>query len=215
MSQVSQVSPSLSLLLKLSSAPLIHVNPPSILPNFISFPHTPFQVSFSAKNTFHAFSELPANLRSFPSQSTIKERPFDADCEKKFTQPGLHANGNCLSVVNLPHIGNCITQFPGQHPSTQKNELVRKVKSVFKKTYKVLFPGNISKKCYYQYFEISNNLVASWNYIWIGKKYLSIVASSFYYRVRHEKNCSSLIFSFFLANDKTHSFCNKSKCQQR
>lgn len=85
----------------------------------------------------------------------------------------------------MPHIGNCITLFTRQQPSIQKNELVRTEASVFEKTYKVLFPRNISRKHYYQYFELSSNLVASSNYILIGKK----------------NNCPSLLLHFFTGSD--------------
>lgn len=168
------------------------------------------------KKKKHAFSELPAKPRSFPSQSTVKERPFDVGCEKKFAQPWLHANGKCLSVVSLPHIGNCITLFTRQQPSTQKNELVRTEASVFEKTYKVLFPRNISRKHYYQYFELSSNLVASSNYILIGKKNnCPSLLLHFFTGSDMKRTALPWFFFFFLDNDKTHSFCNKSKCQQR
>lgn len=134
----------LSLLLQLSSTPLIHSSSSSLLPNPNCFLHNHFHVILlllKKKKHFVPFLNflLNSDLFLFSPQSN-KERLFDTDCEKKFSQPGLHANGKCLSVVSLPHIGNCTTQFLGKQPSIQQNKLRRTQKNIFKKKYNALFP---------------------------------------------------------------------------
>lgn len=66
----------LSLLLQLSSTPLIHSSSSSLLPNPNCFLHNHFHeiLLLLKKKTFRAFSELPTKLRSFSLQSTVKQR---------------------------------------------------------------------------------------------------------------------------------------------
>lgn len=90
----------LSLLLQLSSTPLTHISSPSLLPNPNCFLHSHFHVILLLlKKHFTPFLNFLLNSDLFLlSPQSNKERLFDTDCEKKFTQPGLHANGKCLSV---------------------------------------------------------------------------------------------------------------------
>lgn len=102
---------------------VINTSPPSshssLLLSSKSVPHKHLHVKlFLFKKHFTSLLKflLNSDLFLFNPQSN-KQRPFDADYRKKFTWPRLHANVKCLSVVSLPHIGNCITLFLGQQPS--------------------------------------------------------------------------------------------------